>query len=117
MLFPIDWPEPFGLVMIEALACGTPVIAWKNGSIPEIVDDDVTGFVVDSVEEAAESVGRIAWLERFACRRVFEDRFAASRMVRDYVDVYRKLVHGASERVRSASPAPRAANSQGPARS
>lgn len=94
MLFPIDWPEPFGLVMIEALACGTPVIAWKKGSVPEIIDDGVTGFVVESVEDAAEAVGRIAWLERAACRKAFEDRFDAGRMARDYVDVYRRLVNG-----------------------
>ena len=94
MLFPIDWPEPFGLVMIEALACGTPVIAWKNGSVPEIIDDGVTGSVVDSVEDAAEAVGRIEWLERSACRKAFEHCFDAGRMARDYVDVYRRLVNG-----------------------
>ena len=99
MLFPIDWPEPFGLVMIEALACGTPVIAWKNGSVPEIIEDGVTGFVVDSVEDAAEAVGRIAWLERSSCRKAFEDRFDAGRMARDYVDVYRRLVNGKSDSI------------------
>jgi glycosyltransferase involved in cell wall biosynthesis len=99
MLFPIDWPEPFGLVMIEALACGTPVIAWKNGSVPEIIEDGVTGFVVNSVEDAAEAVGRIAWLERSSCRKAFEDRFDAGRMARDYVDVYRRLVNGKSDSI------------------
>jgi glycosyltransferase involved in cell wall biosynthesis len=100
MLFPIDWPEPFGLVMIEALACGTPVIAWRNGSVPEVIEDDVTGFVVDSVEEAVEAVNRVPWLERPVCRKMFEERFDATRMARDYVEVYRRLVHGGLERTR-----------------
>ena len=94
MLFPIDWPEPFGLVMIEALACGTPVIAWRNGSVPEVIADGSTGFVVDTLEEAVEAVGRVAWLNRTTCRRTFEERFDASRMTRDYVEIYRRLVHG-----------------------
>jgi glycosyltransferase involved in cell wall biosynthesis len=93
LLFPIDWPEPFGLVMIEALACGTPVIAFRNGSVPEVIADGVTGFVVDTAEEAAEAVGRVAWLDRPTCRKVFEERFGAARMARDYLDVYRRLAH------------------------
>ncbi len=105
MLFPIDWPEPFGLVMIEALACGTPVIAWRNGSVPEVIEDGVTGFVVDSTEEAVEAVRRVAWLDRPVCRRVFEERFDVSRMASDYVDVYRRLMHGGSARGRVATPA------------
>ena len=104
MLFPIDWPEPFGLVMIESLACGTPVIAWRNGSVPEIIEDGVTGLIVDSVDEAAQAVGRIAWLDRSGCRKAFEDRFDAGRMARDYADVYRRLVNGKSD-----SPVPRPA--------
>ena len=72
LLFPIDWPEPFGLVMIEALACGTPVIAWRNGSVPEVIADGVTGFVVNSVEEAVAAVGRVTWLDRPLCRKTFE---------------------------------------------
>lgn len=92
LLFPIDWAEPFGLVMIEALACGTPVVAWRNGSVPEILEDGVTGFVVGSVEEAARAVARIPALDRRACRRAFNARFDAARMARDYVDVYRRLV-------------------------
>src|SRR5262249_32919874 len=91
LLFPIDWPEPFGLGMIEALACGTPVIAWRNGSVPEVIQDGVTGFVVDSVADAVEAVGRLAWLDRATCRRAFEDCFDAARMARDYVEVYRRL--------------------------
>src|SRR5215468_6475939 len=74
LLFPIDWPEPFGLVMIEAMACGTPVIAWRNGSVPEVIEDGVTGFIVDSVEEAVRAVGRVPELRRHTCREVFEHR-------------------------------------------
>jgi len=106
LLFPIDWAEPFGLVMIEALACGTPVIAWRNGSVPEVIEDGVTGFVVDSIEEAAHAVRRVAGLSRETCRKVFEERFDASRMARDYLEVYRRLVRGGPERVRSALPVP-----------
>ena len=92
LLFPIDWPEPFGLVMIEALACGTPVIAWRNGSVPEVIDDGRTGFIVESVEEAVEAVGRIADLSRHVCRRAFEDRFDAACMAHGYLEVYGRLV-------------------------
>jgi glycosyltransferase involved in cell wall biosynthesis len=97
LLFPIDWPEPFGLVMIEALACGTPVIAWRNGSVPEVIEDDVAGFVVESVDEAVEAVGRVSWLDRSMCRKNFEERFDAARMAQDYVRVYRRLAHVGSE--------------------
>jgi glycosyltransferase involved in cell wall biosynthesis len=106
MLFPIDWPEPFGLVMIEALACGTPVIAWRRGSVPEVIADGVTGFVVDSVEQAVEAVGRIELLNRRSCRNVFEERFDAARMAQNYLQVYRRLVHDGSERPRSVPPVP-----------
>jgi glycosyltransferase involved in cell wall biosynthesis len=92
LLFPIDWPEPFGLVMIEALACGTPVIGWRNGSVPEVIDDGVTGFVVESVEEAVRALRRVPDLRRQTCRAVFEERFDAARMARDYLEVYRHLV-------------------------
>ena len=78
LLFPIDWPEPFGLVMIEALACGTPVIAWRNGSVPEVIDDGVTGFVVDNVDEAVQAVGRVETLNRHSVPQVFEERFDAA---------------------------------------
>jgi glycosyltransferase involved in cell wall biosynthesis len=102
LLFPIDWPEPFGLVMIEALACGTPVIAWRNGSVPEVINDGVTGFIVESVEQAAKAVSRVAGLSRRACRDAFEERFDAARMARDYVQVYRRLMRAGCEPVRSA---------------
>jgi glycosyltransferase involved in cell wall biosynthesis len=92
LLFPIDWPEPFGLVMIESLACGTPVIAWRNGSVPEVIDNGSTGFIVESLEEAVWAVGQIPGISRQTCRQVFEDRFDAARMTRQYVEVYERLV-------------------------
>jgi glycosyltransferase involved in cell wall biosynthesis len=88
LLFPIDWPEPFGLVMIEAMANGTPVIAFRRGSVPEIIDDGVTGFVVDSVDTAVAAVPRALGLDRVAIRRRFEERFSAERVARDYVERY-----------------------------
>jgi glycosyltransferase involved in cell wall biosynthesis len=91
LLFPIDWPEPFGLVMIEAMACGTPVIAFRSGSVPEVVDEGVTGFVVGSVEEAVEAVGRIPEIDRVAVRAAFEKRFTVERMARDYLAIYEGL--------------------------
>jgi glycosyltransferase involved in cell wall biosynthesis len=102
LLFPIDWPEPFGLVMIEAMACGTPVIAFRRGSVPEVMADGVTGFVVDGVDGAVEAVGRVASLSRIACRREFERRFDAARMARDYLEVYRRLPVCARDRAASA---------------
>jgi glycosyltransferase involved in cell wall biosynthesis len=92
LLFPIDWPEPFGLVMVEALACGTPVIAWPNGSVPEVIEDGVAGFVVKEVEDAARVVGRLASLDRRRCREAFERRFTATRMGEDYVSIYEQLL-------------------------
>jgi len=92
LLFPIDWEEPFGLVMIEALACGTPVIAFDRGSVPEVIQDGVTGFIVKDVAGAVKAVDRIPQLSRATCRRTFELRFAADRMAREYVDVYRQLI-------------------------
>jgi glycosyltransferase involved in cell wall biosynthesis len=91
LLFPIDWPEPFGLVMIEAMACGTPVVAWRCGSVPEIIEEGVTGFIVSSEEEAAAAVLRAKSLDRNVIRAIFNQRFAASAMASRYVDVYRRL--------------------------
>ena len=92
LLFPIDWPEPFGLVMIEAMACGTPTIAWPNGSVPEVLEEGVTGFMVASVEEAADAVTRAATIDRRRVRERFDARFTADRMARDYVALYETLV-------------------------
>ena len=86
-----DWPEPFGIVLIEALACGTPVFAYRRGSIPEIIDDGVTGFICDSMEEMVEKIEHLPLLERHACRASFEERFTAKRMVNDYLAVYERL--------------------------
>jgi glycosyltransferase involved in cell wall biosynthesis len=92
LVFPIDWEEPFGLVMIEALACGTPVVAYRRGSVPEVIDEGVTGYVVSGVDEAVTAVGRVSGLCRRTCRRVFEERFDACRMTGDYLELYRQLV-------------------------
>jgi glycosyltransferase involved in cell wall biosynthesis len=92
LLFPINWPEPFGLVMIEAMACGTPVIACRRGSVPEVIDDGVTGFIVDDVEGGAAAVERVATLDRRRCRAVLEERFSAARMTRDYLALYHRLL-------------------------
>jgi glycosyltransferase involved in cell wall biosynthesis len=92
LLFPVDWPEPFGLSMIEAMACGTPVLAFRCGSVPEIIDEGVTGAIVDTMEEAIAAVPRVIALDRATVRRRFEARFSASRMASDYVDVYRALI-------------------------
>jgi glycosyltransferase involved in cell wall biosynthesis len=91
LLFPIDWPEPFGLVMIEALACGTPVIAYKRGSVPEVLQDGVTGFVVTGLDDAVRAAEQVGRIDRRACRRAFEERFTVGRMARDYVRVYEKV--------------------------
>jgi glycosyltransferase involved in cell wall biosynthesis len=91
LLFPIDWPEPFGLVMIEAMACGTPVIAYRLGSAPEVLDEGTTGFLVNSLDDAVRAVGRISSLDRKICRQVFEERFSARRMCLNYLDVYERL--------------------------
>jgi glycosyltransferase involved in cell wall biosynthesis len=91
LVFPIDWPEPFGLVMIEAMACGTPTIAFRRGSVEEIIEDGVTGFVVDTVDEAIAAVSKLASLDRALIRRRFEARFAIRRVSDAYVSLYREL--------------------------
>lgn len=92
LLFPIDWPEPFGLVMIEAMGCGTPVIAYPRGSVPEVMEDGVTGFLVPGIDAAVHALARVPHLSRVEIREGFEQRFSASRMARDYVAIYERLV-------------------------
>jgi glycosyltransferase involved in cell wall biosynthesis len=104
LLFPIDWPEPFGLAMIEAMACGTPVIACPRGSVPEVVEDGVTGFIAGSEAEAVDAVRRVPALSRRRCRQVFEERFTAARMARDYLQVYRRLLAERPVRLRGHGP-------------
>ena len=96
LLFPIDWPEPFGLVMIEALACGTPVVAIRGGSVPEVLDEGVTGFICDDLEQAIEATRRVRTLDRRVCRRTFESRFTATRMAEEYIQLYRRVAAGAA---------------------
>ncbi|HEX3758043.1 MAG TPA: glycosyltransferase family 4 protein [Kofleriaceae bacterium] len=92
LLFPINWPEPFGMVMPEAMACGTPVIAYRGGAVPEVLDHGVSGFVCDGIDQAVEAVGRVHELSRTDCRRTFEHRFTAARMADDYAAIYRRLL-------------------------
>ena len=92
LLFPIDWPEPFGLVMIEAMACGVPVLAFRGGSVDEVIDEGVTGMVVESVEEAVAALPVVESLDRRRCREVFEERFSARRMAEDYVELYESVI-------------------------
>ncbi|PKQ29483.1 MAG: glycosyl transferase [Actinobacteria bacterium HGW-Actinobacteria-10] len=92
LLFPIDWPEPFGLVMVESLACGTPVIAYNHGSVPEVMRDGLTGYIASSIETAVEAVHRIGRIDRRRCREYFEERFTARRMAEDYVDLYERML-------------------------
>lgn len=91
LLFPIDWPEPFGLVMIEAMACGTPVVAWNQGSVPEVVEDGVTGRVVESLAEAVAAIAEVARYDRGDVRAAFEQRFSADAMARGYEALYERL--------------------------
>jgi len=109
LLFPIDWPEPFGLVMIESMACGTPVIAFRRGSVPEVMAEGVTGFVCDTVDEAVRAVRNLSSVSRRGCRAVFDDRFTARRMAEDYLDVYRRL----AQSPRSQVPSPKSQTPQG----
>jgi glycosyltransferase involved in cell wall biosynthesis len=103
LLTPIDWPEPFGLVMIEAMACGTPVIAFNRGSVPEVIDEGVTGFVVEDETSAVAAVSQLANVSRAGVRQRFEERFSARRMATDYLSIYRELADQASPRLRLAT--------------
>ena len=93
LLFPIDWPEPFGLVIIEAMACGTPVIAYRGGAVPEVMEEGHTGFIVEGLEDAVDAVRRVPELSRKRCREVFDHRFTAERMAHDYLQVYERLIN------------------------
>ena len=99
LLFPIDWPEPFGLVMIEAMACGTPVLGFRNGATPEVIDDHVTGRIVDTVEDAIRVMPEVFHLDRRAVRQRFEQRFSSARMASDYVMVYQSLLRSAKPKL------------------
>jgi glycosyltransferase involved in cell wall biosynthesis len=92
LLFPIEWVEPFGLVMIEAMACGTPVIAFRRGSVPEVIDDNLTGFIVESIDDSLRAIDKIEHFDRSGCRSVFEKRFSTARMAADYVKIYEGLM-------------------------
>jgi len=105
LLVPIDWPEPFGLVMIEAMACGTPVIAYNRGSVPEIIEDGKTGFIVEDEISAVSDVGRLPELDRGAIRRQFEARFTARRMALDYLDTYQGMIDAVTPRIKLVSSA------------
>src|SRR4029077_1447380 len=105
LLVPIDWPEPFGLVMIEAMACGTPVVAYNRGSVPEIIDDGLTGFIVEDETSAVGVIGRLSGLDRGAIRKQFEKRFTARRMALDYLAAYRSLTEAAQPRIKLVSSA------------
>ena len=96
LLFPIDWPEPFGLVAVEAMACGTPVIAHRNGSVPELIEEGITGFIVEDIEQAAGAVRKTSNVDRRKCRENFEERFSVTRMARDYLGIYEHLINGRS---------------------
>ena len=97
---PIEWNEPFGMVMIEAMACGTPVIAFNRGSVPEIVEEGVTGFIVEDEQGAIGTVHRLGQLSRTTIRKRFEERFTARRMAQDYLAIYRSLMEAAQPRLR-----------------
>jgi glycosyltransferase involved in cell wall biosynthesis len=94
LLFPVDWPEPFGLVMIEAMICGTPVIAWRQGSVPEVIEPGVSGFIVESLDDAVEAVAQARGLSRAACRGAFLARFTSERMAREYLALYERIAFG-----------------------
>ena len=98
LLFPIDWPEPFGLVMIEALACGTPVIAYGRGSVPEVLEDGVTGWIVAGRDDAIQAIAQVSTLSRRRCRQTFEERFSATQMTQDYLRIYQQLLEPRTKR-------------------
>ena len=97
LLVPVNWEEPFGLVMIEAMACGTPIVAYRRGSVPEVIDEGVTGLIVQTVDQAVKGIARISRLSRKRCRRIFEERFTASRMATNYVGIYERLIEDRAE--------------------
>jgi glycosyltransferase involved in cell wall biosynthesis len=101
LLFPINWPEPFGLVMIEAMACGTPVIAYPHGSVPEIIEEGRTGFLVNDVQAAVRAVEQVAKISREECRQRFEERFSATKMAKNYLTVYKNLTRFAVQQIQS----------------
>src|SRR4029079_1053598 len=103
LLVPIDWPEPFGLVMIEAMACGTPVIAYNRGSVPEIIEDGKTGFIVEDEISAVSDVGRLEELDRGAIRKRSEPRFTARRMALDYLNTYQSMIDAVKPRMKLVS--------------
>lgn len=92
LLFPIDWPEPFGLVMIEAFSCGVPVIAYSHGSVPEIIEEGVNGFIVHNQQEAIQAASQVGKIDRATCRASFENRFTASHMAKNYLQIYQRLI-------------------------
>jgi glycosyltransferase involved in cell wall biosynthesis len=103
LIFPIDWPEPFGLVMIEAMACGTPVIAYPRGAVPEVVEDGISGFIVETETQAIEAIKNLSKIDRWRVRAAFETRFAARRMAEQYVGHYQDLIEHRSRSARKAS--------------
>jgi glycosyltransferase involved in cell wall biosynthesis len=113
LLFPIDWPEPFGLSMIEAMACGTPVLAFRNGAVPEVIDDGITGHIVDSTDEAIAKLGAVLALDRSRVRQRFEERFTATRMAHDYVKIYEGLIGAPARRGEDTAATARVAKGNG----
>jgi glycosyltransferase involved in cell wall biosynthesis len=98
LICPYDWPEPFGLVLIEAMACGTPVLAYRQGSIPEIIDHGVTGYICDGMGEMTQAVSALPLIDRSRCREIFEKRFTVERMVRDYLAIYESVTAASHRR-------------------
>jgi glycosyltransferase involved in cell wall biosynthesis len=98
LLFPIDWPEPFGLVLIEAMACGTPIIAYRQGSVPEVMEEGHSGFIVTELDDAIAAARHVPELSRKRCREIFEQRFTARRMAHDYVRIYQHLIEREAQR-------------------